>query len=67
VLAVVNLALAPSLFFGMDAADFYAANGWGAVASIGAVNVIWFAVLGRAILRSGDPTTTARAVSAATR
>jgi hypothetical protein len=54
VLAVVNLALIPSLFFGMDAANFYASNGWGAVASIGAINVIWFAVLGRAILRSGD-------------
>jgi hypothetical protein len=54
VLAVVNLALVPSLFFGMDAANFYAANGWGAVASIGALNVIWFAVLGGAILRSGD-------------
>jgi hypothetical protein len=51
VLAVVNLALVPSLFFGMDAANFYASNGWGAVASIGAVNVIWFAVLGRAVLR----------------
>jgi hypothetical protein len=52
VLALVNLALVPSLFFGMDSADFYAANGWGAVASIGAVNVIWFAVLGRSILRT---------------
>jgi hypothetical protein len=54
VLAVVNLALVPSLFFGMDAADFYAANGWGAVASIGAINVIWIAVLGRALLRAKD-------------
>jgi hypothetical protein len=51
-LAGINLALIPSLFFGMDAADFYAANGWGAVASIGAINVIWFAVLGRSIIRS---------------
>ena len=54
VLALVNLALIPSLFFGMDAADFYAANGWGAVASIGAINVIWFAILGRAVLRMPD-------------
>lgn len=52
VLALVNLALVPSLFFGMDAADCYAANGWGAVASIGAVNVIWFALLGRSVLRT---------------
>ena len=51
VLALVNLALVPSLFFGMDAAYFYAANGWASVASIGALNVIWFAVLGRSVLR----------------
>lgn len=56
-LAIVNLALIPSLFFGMDPADFYAANGWGATASIGAVNVIWFAVLGGAILRNATATT----------
>lgn len=55
VLALANLALVPSLFFGMDAARFYAANGWGAVASIGALNVIWFAVLGRAVLRARTP------------
>lgn len=58
VLALVNLALVPSIYFGMDAADFYAANGWGATASIGAINVTWFAVLGRAILRAGAPATT---------
>lgn len=52
VLAVINLALVPSLFFGMNAAFVYAANGWGSVASIGAVNVIWFAVLGGCVLRS---------------
>lgn len=63
VLAVVNLALIPSLFFGMDPARFYAANGWGTTASIGAVNVIWLAVLGRAVLRSGAPAgTPSRAV-----
>ena len=54
VLALLNLALVPSLFFGMDAAQFYAANGWGAVASIGALNVIWFALLGRSILRTAE-------------
>ena len=51
VLAVLNLALVPSLFFGMAPAHFYAANGWGSTASIGAVNVIWFALLGGALLR----------------
>ncbi|ADD39895.1 hypothetical protein [Stackebrandtia nassauensis] len=52
ILALTNLALVPSLFFGMNAANFYAANGWGAVASIGLINVIWFATLGGALLRS---------------
>ena len=52
VLALANLALVPSLFFGMDPAHFYAANGWGSTASIGAVNVIWFGVISVAVLRS---------------
>ncbi|HJQ05089.1 MAG TPA: hypothetical protein VJ872_06575 [Nocardioides sp.] len=51
-LAALNLAMVPSLFFGMHAASFYASNGWGSVASMGAINVIWFVVLGRAVLRS---------------
>jgi hypothetical protein len=50
VLALVNLALLPSIFFGMNAAEFYAANGWGAVASIGLINVIWLAILGGSLL-----------------
>lgn len=55
VLAPANLALVPSLFFGTDAARFHAANGWGAVAGSGGLDVIWFAVLGRAVLRAGTP------------
>jgi hypothetical protein len=34
----------------MNAAEFYAANGWGAVASIGLINVIWFAIIGGSLL-----------------
>ena len=63
VLAVVNLAMVPSLFFGMDPAFAYAANGWGSVASMGAVNMIWFGVLGAAVLRArvgGAPEAPAR-------
>jgi hypothetical protein len=55
VLAVANLVLVPSYFFGMNAAFFYAANGWGAVALIGLINVIWFGVLGGAVLRTRTP------------
>ena len=51
-LAVVNLAFVPSLFFGMDPAHFYAANGWGSTASIGSVFVLWTGAVGLAILRS---------------
>lgn len=53
VLAVVNLAFIPSLFFGMDPANFYAANGWGSTASIGMINMLWVAAIGAAILREG--------------
>jgi type IV secretory pathway VirB2 component (pilin) len=50
VLAVVNLAFVPSLYFGMDPAHFYAANGWGSTASIGLVNMLWIGVVGISIL-----------------
>jgi hypothetical protein len=60
VVALANLALVPSLFFGMNAANFYAANGWGAVASIGAINVIWFAIIGGSILARRGRTATAQ-------
>ena len=56
-LAVVNLAFVPSLFFGMDPADFYAANGWGSTASIGLVNMLWMGVIGVSILRGADGST----------
>jgi hypothetical protein len=58
VIAVVNLAQIPSVFFGMNAAFIYAANGWGSVASIGALNVIWFAIIGGCICRSRGPSET---------
>jgi type IV secretory pathway VirB2 component (pilin) len=56
-LAVVNLVFIPSLFNGMDPANFYAANGWGSTASIGAVFVLWIGTLGLTILRSSSPVT----------
>ncbi len=54
VLAVVNLAFVPSLFFGMDPENFYAANGWGSTASLGMVNMLWIGAIGVALLRSED-------------
>jgi type IV secretory pathway VirB2 component (pilin) len=51
-LAAVNIAFVPSLFFGMDPSNFYAANGWGSTASIGAVLMLWTGAVGLAILRT---------------
>ncbi|WP_030682416.1 hypothetical protein [Streptomyces cellulosae] len=52
VLAVVNLAFVPSLFFGNTPANFYAANGWGTTALMGAVLSYWLLAVGVATYRS---------------
>ena len=54
-LAVVNLAFMPSLFFGMNPEHFYAANGWGSTASLGMVNMLWIGAIGVALLRGKQP------------
>ena len=54
-LAALNLAFLPSLYFGMNPAHFYAANGWGSTASISSVFFYWVAAVGIAILRRRDP------------
>ncbi|MFJ9630955.1 hypothetical protein ACIRU8_24905 [Streptomyces sp. NPDC101175] len=46
VLAAVNLAFVPSLFFGNTPAHFYAANGWGTTALMGALLSYWLLALG---------------------
>ncbi|MFI9756633.1 hypothetical protein ACIHFB_01695 [Streptomyces sp. NPDC051963] len=52
VLAGVNLAFVPSLFFGNDPAHFYAANGWGTTALMGAILSYWMLALGISTYRS---------------
>lgn len=52
VLAGVDAAFVPSLFFGNDPADFYAANGWGTTASMGAILSYWLLALGISTYRS---------------
>jgi len=66
VIAIINLAFVPSLFFGMNPAHFYAANGWGSTASIGSVFMLWTGAIGISILRSSSrqPATTHRATPA---
>ncbi|MFD9865869.1 hypothetical protein ACFXI8_19800 [Streptomyces niveus] len=56
VLAALSLAFVPSLFFGNDPADFYAANGWGTTASMGAVLSYWLLALGISTYRSAKRT-----------
>ncbi|RNF87166.1 hypothetical protein [Streptomyces botrytidirepellens] len=52
VLAGVNLAFVPSLFFGNTPANFYAANGWGTTALMGAIFSYWLLALGISTYRS---------------
>ncbi|MEV0715076.1 hypothetical protein [Asanoa sp. NPDC050611] len=52
VLAAVNLAFVPAVFFGDDAADFYSAQGWGTTATMGAVWSLWTLAVSISVLRS---------------
>ena len=51
VLAVVNLAFVPSLYFGTDAARFYSALGWGNTALTAGLFLYWVAAVGIAGMR----------------
>ncbi|WP_329222736.1 hypothetical protein OG352_36315 [Streptomyces sp. NBC_01485] len=70
VLAGINLAFVPSLFFGNDPSFFYAANGWGTTALTGAVLSYWLLALGVSTYRSAarvTPATTSTPTSPALR
>ncbi|MFD9583332.1 hypothetical protein ACFWBM_01385 [Streptomyces sp. NPDC059980] len=54
ILAGVNMAFVPSLFFGNTPAHFYAANGWGTTALMGALFSYWMLALGIATYRSAS-------------
>ena len=54
-LAVINLAFVPSLFFGNTPANFYAANGWGTTASMGGITMLWFLAVGISMARRRSP------------
>ncbi|MFJ3234360.1 hypothetical protein [Streptomyces sp. NPDC086787] len=54
VLAGVNLAFVPSLFFGNEPAHFYAANGWGTTALMGALFSYWMLALSISTYRSAS-------------
>ncbi|MBM7785831.1 hypothetical protein [Tenggerimyces flavus] len=54
-IAAINAAFVPSMFFGNVPANFYAANGWGTTASMGALTMIWLIAVNVAILRAKQP------------
>ncbi|ALV37431.1 hypothetical protein [Streptomyces sp. CdTB01] len=58
-LAVINLAFVPSLFFGNTPAHFYAANGWGTTALMGALLSWWLLAVGICVYRSAAGTRSA--------
>ncbi|WP_331446893.1 hypothetical protein [Streptomyces xanthochromogenes] len=58
VLAAANLAFVPSLFFGNNPAHFYAANGWGTTALMGAIFSYWLLGLGISTCRSANHNST---------
>jgi len=53
--ALVHLAGVPSMFFGYNSSEFYASNGWGAVAMFNGIAALWLAVVGISVLRSKAP------------
>ena len=52
VLAAINLAFVPALYFGDNAADFYSAQGWGTTATMGALWSFWTLAVSISTLRS---------------
>jgi hypothetical protein len=56
VLAAVNLAFVPAVYFGDDPADFYSAQGWGTTASMGALWSIWTLAVSISLVRSARRT-----------
>lgn len=56
VLAVINLAFVPAVFFGDDASHFYSAQGWGTTATMGAFWSIWTLLVSVSTLRSARRT-----------
>lgn len=59
-LALINLAFVPSIFFGPDATHFYSANGWGTTATIPGLVVCWILVASIILVRTPDSSTAGR-------
>ncbi|GAA0934421.1 hypothetical protein [Virgisporangium aurantiacum] len=64
-LAAINLAFLPAVYFGDDAADFYSAQGWGTTATMGALWSWWTLAVSISVLRSARRAATPTQVAAA--
>jgi hypothetical protein len=58
ILAVVNLAFLPAMFFGPDSAQFYSAVGWGTTATVPALVICWILVASIIMVRTPDNSAT---------
>jgi len=54
ILALINLAFIPSMFFGPDPAQFYSAVGWGTTATIPVLVVCWILVASVILIRTPE-------------
>lgn len=61
VLAAINLAFVPAIYFGDDPSHFYAVQGWGTTASMGALWSFWTLAVSISIFRSSRRTAAAPA------
>lgn len=59
VLAAINVAFIPSLYFGTDAARFYSAVGWGNSALVASLLAYWITAAGVVMLRIPRPSSVA--------
>jgi len=51
-IAFINLAFVPAMFFGYDAAQFYSAVGWGTTATAPVLVVCWILIASIIMLRT---------------
>ena len=54
ILALINFAFIPSMFFGSDASQFYSAVGWGTTATVPVLVVCWILVASVILIRTPE-------------
>ncbi|WP_348788835.1 hypothetical protein [Leifsonia sp. NPDC080035] len=61
--AALHLVGVPSMFFGFNSSEFYASNGWGAVAMFNGIAALWLAAVGVATLMTRSDSGSDRTVA----